>query len=135
MNLKEITTKQKLADAKQQRVEDFIRSGGEGNLRHSLFGRTDEVVTEEIVNEFYDSFAKLTNKTIDVDGGDLGDDASKQVCWYTIVLPDKVPVGSIDALLAKVDYDKNERRFTAYYRPKNGKWGQGKKTGRKAPKR
>lgn len=133
MNLKQITTRQKLADSRQ-RVED-MRSGGSGNLRSSIFNRTDEVITEAIVEEFYDSFAELTNPTIDVDGGDLDNDGKKQVCWYTIVLPDKVPVGKVEALLAKVDYDKNERRFTAYYRPKNGKWGQGSKTGRKAPKK
>lgn len=133
MNLKQITTKKKLADSRQ-RVED-MRSGGSGNLRSSIFNRTDEVITEAIVEEFYDSFAELTNPTIDVDGGDLDDDGKKQVCWYTIKLPDKVPVGKVEALLAKVDYDKNERRFTAYYRPKNGRWGQGDKTGRKAPKK
>ena len=152
MNFKDLSTKKKIADSDKarklclpakkrvsdsniERVEDFIRSGGSGSLRSSIFNRTDEVVTDEIVDEFYDNFADLTKGKIDVDGGDLDNDGKKQVCWYTIELPDKVPVGSIEALLAKVDYDKNERRFTAYYRPKNGKWGQGKKTGRKAPKK
>lgn len=131
MNLKQITTRQKLADSRQ-RVED-MRSGGSGNLRSSIFNRTDEVVTKAIVDEFFNNFADEAKE--DVDGGDLDNDGKKQVCWYTITLPDKVPVGKVEALLAKVDYDKNERRFTAYYRPKNGKWGQGSKTGKKAPSR
>ena len=118
-------------DSRTQRVND-MRSGGSGSLRSSLFSRQDEAVTEEIVEEFYDSFAGLAKE--DVDGGDLAKNDKKQVCWYTIKLPDRVPVGNVDAYLAKVDYDKNERQFVAYYRPKNGKWSQAKSTGRKSPK-
>ena len=113
---------------RQQRVED-MRSGGSGSLRSSLFSRTDETVTDEMVEMFYDNFADQ-NK-VEVDGGDYDDKGKKQVIWYKTQIPDKVQVGTVEALLAKVDYDKEKHIFTALYRPKNGKWGQSKKTGKK----
>ena len=112
----------------QKRVSD-MRSGGSGSLRSSLFSRTDETVTDEMVEMFYDNFADQ-NK-VEVDGGDYDDKGKKQVIWYKTQIPDKVQVGTAEALLAKVDYDKEKHIFTALYRPKNGKWGQSKKTGKK----
>jgi hypothetical protein len=124
MNLKEITTKQKLADAKQQRVEDFIRSGGSGSLRSSIFNRQDEALTKETIETFYDNFADL--QKADVKGGNLeGSNGKKKVIVFYTQIPDKVPLGNgVDALLAKVDYDRSKKIFKAMYRPKNGKWGQ-----------
>ena len=133
MNLKEITTKQKLADAKQQRVEDFMRSGGSGSLRSSLFGRKDEVVTEEMEKEFKNILedAFLDEKIWGVNGTEYN---NKQVMEYWVKFPDSVTIGKVDALLAKVDYNRNEHVFTALYRPKDGKWGQANATGKKLTK-
>jgi hypothetical protein len=130
MNLKEITTKQKLADAKQQRVEDFMRSGGSGNLRTSLFGRKDEVVTTEMEKEFKETIidALLDEEIWGVNGQEY---KNKQVMEFYVKFPDAVTVGKVDALLAKVDYNKETHVFTALYRPKDGKWGQAVATGKK----
>lgn len=110
---------------RQQRVED-MRSGGSGSLRSSIFNRTDEALTQETIDTFYDNFADL-NKT-DIKGGNLsGSNGKKKVIMYYTQIPDKVPLGNgVDALLAKVDYDKDKKVFKALYRPKNGKWGQAK---------
>lgn len=112
----------------QKRIED-MRSGGSGSLRSSLFSRTDETVTQDMVDEFYVNFDDLRKE--EIDGGDYDEKGKKQVIWYKTQIPDKVQVGSVEALLAKVDYDKEKHIFTALYRPKNGKWGQAKKTGKK----
>lgn len=117
-----------VSDSQKQRVSD-MRSGGSGSLRSSIFSRIDETVTDDMVDMFLDNFAPQ-NK-VEVDGGDYDDSGKKQVIWYKTQIPDKVQVGNVEALLAKVDYDKDKHIFTALYRPKNGKWGQSKKTGKR----
>lgn len=112
----------------QKRVND-MRSGGSGSLRSSLFSRTDETVTQDMVDEFYVNFDDLRKE--EIDGGDYDEKGKKQVIWYKTEIPDKVQVGSVEALLAAVDYDKEYHIFKALYRPKNGKWGQSKKTGKR----
>lgn len=124
MNLKKMT---RMSDSRR-RVED-MRSGGSGSLRSSIFNRSDEVITDEMVEEFYDNFADLYEE--DIDGGPLeGSDGKKQVMKFFVEIPDVVPVGSVEARLAKVNYNKEKHLFEALYRPKNGRWGQGKSTGR-----
>ena len=110
----------------QKRVED-MRSGGSGSLRSSIFNRQDEALTKEAIAEFKDSFWSNGGKC-DIIGGNLaGSNGKKHVCCAYLQIPDKVPMGGgVDALLSKVDYDKNKKIFKAYYRPKNGKWGQSK---------
>lgn len=141
MNLREITSKAKVADSRSEymrsiarkkisdsqrrRVQDKeLRSGGSGSLRSSIFNRTDEALTKEAIQNFSDVFVKEMD--MDVKGGNLkGTNGKKKVCKFYVTIPDKVPMGGgVDALLAKVDYDKDSHTFTAYYRPKNGKWGQ-----------
>lgn len=141
MNLREITRKQKVSDSRAEymrsiakkkisdsqmkRVQDkTLRSGGSGSLRSSIFNRTDEALTKEAIKQFSDVFVKEMD--MDVTGGNLqGTNGKKKVCKFYVTIPDKVPMGNkVDALLAKVDYDKNNHTFTAYYRPKNGRWGQ-----------
>lgn len=117
--------KKKISDSQRKRVQDKrLSSGGSGSMRSSIFNRTDEALTKETIQKFYDGFVKVM-KT-DIKGGNLkGTNGKKKVCKFYVTIPDKVSLGgNVDALLAKVDYDKNEHTFTAYYRPKNGKWGQ-----------
>ena len=123
LNLKKLVA---IKDSKKRRVED-MRSGGSGSLRSSIFNRTDEALTEEAIKDFEKSFWENGGKC-EVSGGNLkGSNGKKKVCGITLQIPDKVPMGGgVDALLAKVDYDKNTLTFKAYYRPKNGKWGQAK---------
>lgn len=108
----------------QKRIED-MRSGGSGSLRSSLFNRSDEALPQETIDLFEKNFWESGGEC-KVGGGDLkGSNGKKRVCGITLKIPDKVPLGNnVEALLAKVDYDKNEKIFKAYYRPKNGKWGQ-----------
>ena len=129
MNIKKSLAQKKIRDNK--RIEDFMRSGGSGSMRNSLFSRKDETVTEDMVKTFQANLEQAGWKA-DVEGGDWGD--NKQVIQIWMELPDKVPVGKVDALLSKVDYDKGERRFYALYRPKNGKWGQAEGTGKQLKK-
>ena len=121
MNLNKLMNKSKITDSK--RIED-MRSGGSGSLRSSIFNRQDEALTKETIALFKKKFAAM--KPLTIEGGNLeGTDGKKHVCGCKLKLPDKVSIGGgVDALLAKVDYDKNTRTFKAYYRPKNGKWGQ-----------
>lgn len=123
MNLKDLSTKARVAD--NQRIEDFMRSGGSGSMRNSLFGRKDEAVTDEIVKEFDKNF----NYDMAIEGGKWKD-TNKEVIQFYVEIPDIVPVGSIEARLAKVDYNKDTHTFWALYRPKNGKWSQAKSTGK-----
>ncbi len=118
-----------VSDSRKQRVSD-MRSGGSGSLRSSLFNRTDEALPDETIEAFRKEFWNIVdgNGYLKVGGGNLkGGNGKKHVCGVKLTLPDKVGIGgNVDALLAKVDYDKNTRTFVAYYRPKNGKWGQSK---------
>jgi len=118
MNLKKISTNKRIEDA--QRIEDFLRSGGSGSLRSSLFNRQDEALTDEIQKVFTNSFKKAKKEGLE--GGAIG---NKQVMQFYVTIPDKVSIGNTDALLAKVNYNKDTKTFNALYRPKNGKWGQG----------
>ena len=118
MNLKQISTNKRIEDA--QRVEDFLRSGGSGSLRSSLFNRQDEALTDDIEKVFINNFKKQRKEGLE--GGAIG---NKQVMQFYVTIPDKVSIGNTDALLAKVNYNKDSKTFSALYRPKNGKWGQG----------
>lgn len=124
LNLKELKA---IKDSK--RIED-MRSGGSGSLRSSIFNRQDEALPPETIKEFEQKFWAQGGK-IDVGGGDLkGSDGKKHVCGVVLKIPEKVTLNNnVDALLAKVDYDKNNKIFKAYYRPKNGRWGQVKNAG------
>lgn len=129
MNIKQSLAQKKVQDTNKERVEDFMRSGGSGSLRSSLFNRTDEVITNEMVETFTEQFKE--GMEMDVKGGESEDYKGKQVMMFYVEIPDSVPVGKVEALLAKVDYDKEKHIFKALYRPKNGKWGQAQATGEK----
>lgn len=119
-----------VSDSRKQRVSD-MRSGGSGSLRSSLFNRTDEAITEDDIKTFKQNFGDTAD--FQIDGGEWKD-TGKQVMQVTLTIPDKVSINHVEALLAKVDYDKNKKEFTALYRPKNGKWSQAQGTGRKLGK-
>lgn len=119
LNLKKLKA---IKDSK--RIED-MRSGGSGSLRSSIFNRTDEALPDETIKEFEQKFWAQGGEC-KIGGGDLkGSNGKKRVCGVTLKIPEKVTLNNnVDALLAKVDYDKNNKIFKAYYRPKNGRWGQ-----------
>lgn len=149
MNFKDLSTKKRFTDSDKaerlrlsakrcmsdsQRVAD-MRSGGSGSLRSSLFGRKDEVVTQEMEDDFRE---QVEDMILDYDIWDINatEYKGKQVMEFYVQFPDKVSMGGgkVDALLAKVDYNKDTRTFTALYRPKDGKWGQANATGKKINK-
>lgn len=105
-----------------QRVQD-MKSGGSGSLRSSLFNRTDEVITDEMVTEFQKQFDYQWG----IDGGEWEKNPKKQVMQFFIQIPKEVALGEVKALLADVNYNKDNQTFEALYRPKDGKWGQAKK--------
>lgn len=124
LNIKKLTA---IRDSRK-RVED-MRSGGSGSLRSSLFNRQDEALTQDTIDTFEKNIwnAVENGQLLKIGGGKLPKDNKKNVCGVVLNLPDKVNIGGgVDALLADVSYDKSKRTFKAYYRPKNGKWGQSK---------
>ncbi len=105
-----------------RRVQD-MKSGGAGSLRSSIFNRTDEAITDEIVKEFESKF----DYEWGIDGGEWEKNPKKQVMQFFIQIPKEVELGQVKALLADVNYNKENQTFEALYRPKDGKWGQAKK--------
>lgn len=122
--MKNLNYKKLKAIKDSKRIED-MRSGGSGSLRSSIFNRSDEALPQETIDKFEEQFWKSGGEC-KVGGGNLpGSNGKKRVCGISLKIPEKVTLdNNVDALLAKVDYDKNTKTFKAYYRPNNGKWGQ-----------